>query len=440
MGSSEDRTEVQQTYRLLKALHLVTGLPAYLLTFAGGTRLVYPGDEDYCSYCSGVQSTRLGRERCQRALQKGLQIACGLGEAYIFRCYAGLVEIVAPIASRGETVAGNPGTFDAAAGNLLDLAAPDEPLGIATGGFLMWHLDELALEELVLRARPVGLDRGQVLRLARGLRYLTSPKVQAIADMITAVSLRISPDAAPFDERRQLQRHQQILAAQIHSSKEEEAIRHTYPLEKERELLGRVRVGDKTGAREILNQILGEILLGHAARPEIVKARVLELVVMLSRAAVEGGAKLEKLLGLNYGYVEEVAACESLEQVCLWCVKVLDVFLEEVYKARGGRRLGVLMDAVEYVREHYEADLTLEDVASAVHISPYYLSHLFSEELGITFVEFLTRTRVEAAKKLLADPRLTIQQIARKCGYSDASYFTKVFKKVEGRTPTQYRA
>jgi len=78
-------------------------------------------------------------------------------------------------------------------------------------------------------------------------------------------------------------------------------------------------------------------------------------------------------------------------------------------------------------------------VARKVYISPYYLSHLFREELNITFLEYLTMVRMEEAKKLLKDTSLSIVAIASQVGYEDASYFSKVFKKYVGISPAQYR-
>ncbi|MDN5276704.1 MAG: two-component system, response regulator YesN [Clostridiales bacterium] len=74
-----------------------------------------------------------------------------------------------------------------------------------------------------------------------------------------------------------------------------------------------------------------------------------------------------------------------------------------------------------------------------MYISPYYLSHLFKEELNITFLEYLTMVRMEEAKKLLKDTSLSIVAIASQVGYEDASYFSKVFKKYVGISPAQYR-
>ena len=74
-----------------------------------------------------------------------------------------------------------------------------------------------------------------------------------------------------------------------------------------------------------------------------------------------------------------------------------------------------------------------------MHISPYYLSHLFKEELDITFIEYLTRVRIEEARRLLFQTSMSIQEITQRVGYVDPSYFSRVFKKVTGMTPNRYR-
>jgi two-component system response regulator YesN len=94
---------------------------------------------------------------------------------------------------------------------------------------------------------------------------------------------------------------------------------------------------------------------------------------------------------------------------------------------------------MNYIRDNYKENLTLESVAQQVFISPFYLSHLFREELDITFLEYLTRIRIETAKQLLKDQNTTISSIAAEVGYEDPSYFSKVFKKNTGLSPNQYR-
>ena len=72
-------------------------------------------------------------------------------------------------------------------------------------------------------------------------------------------------------------------------------------------------------------------------------------------------------------------------------------------------------------------------------ISPYYFSKLFKQEVGETFIEYLTRTRIRNARRLLEDPRHSIKEVCMLCGYSDPNYFSRIFKKYEGMTPSEYR-
>ncbi len=217
-----------------------------------------------------------------------------------------------------------------------------------------------------------------------------------------------------------------------------------YPLEKERELLGYVKLGDRTRAKEILNDVLGSIFFCNVdfleqEHVEIMKARILELVVVLSRAAVEGGASLEKLLGYNFKYIQELLEIKPVEEIWAWTVKVLDHFIDAVYESRNTKNFKLITEAMEYIKENYNKELTLDEVAQSVFISPYYLSHLFKDELGKTFVEYLTEVRINEAKKLLKNTKKSITRIAEEVGYYDSSYFSKVFKKQEGMTPQQYR-
>jgi two-component system response regulator YesN len=218
-----------------------------------------------------------------------------------------------------------------------------------------------------------------------------------------------------------------------------------YPYDKERELIGLVRLGDRTGAREILNEILGSILYCHEDYCsdhdfEVMKVRTLELMVVLSRAAVEGGAGLDKLLGLNFTYLQQLGESRRMEELWVWLVQILDRFLDTVYESRNIKNFRLIDDAVKYMKRHFrDHDLSLDRVAAAIHVSPFYLSHLFRDELGTTFIAYLTEIRLDEAKRLLRDTSLTVGQVSEGVGYSDPSYFSRVFKKHEKVTPARFR-
>lgn len=95
--------------------------------------------------------------------------------------------------------------------------------------------------------------------------------------------------------------------------------------------------------------------------------------------------------------------------------------------------------ALHYVDENFDKDVSLKETAAVVHLNSSYLSALFKEELGVTFSEYVTRKRVQEAKKLLLTTDLTIADIAEEVGYHTSKYFIKLFKQLEMRTPTEFR-
>lgn len=99
----------------------------------------------------------------------------------------------------------------------------------------------------------------------------------------------------------------------------------------------------------------------------------------------------------------------------------------------------VISKAKQYIREHFTEELSLGLVAQAVHTSTFYFCKLFRKTTGTTFTEFVSRTRVERAKDLLLNPNLRVSEIAYEVGFQSLTHFNRVFKKVVGESPTEYR-
>lgn len=98
-----------------------------------------------------------------------------------------------------------------------------------------------------------------------------------------------------------------------------------------------------------------------------------------------------------------------------------------------------IMGIVRFLQEHLEEEISLNVLAEKFHLSAQYISQLFKNEIGVNFLAYLTTIRMEQAKKLLISTSLSIAEISEKSGYADYRVFTKVFKKAEGVTPSQYR-
>ncbi len=99
----------------------------------------------------------------------------------------------------------------------------------------------------------------------------------------------------------------------------------------------------------------------------------------------------------------------------------------------------VVNQAREYIREHMAEELSLSTVAEAVGVSAAYLSTLFTQKLGYSFTDYLNRARIECACAYMNDGKLKIYEIAYKVGFRDEKYFSKVFKRVTGQSPTGYK-
>lgn len=104
---------------------------------------------------------------------------------------------------------------------------------------------------------------------------------------------------------------------------------------------------------------------------------------------------------------------------------------------RGRREL--VADARSYLEEHYTEPVGLEELAHRLDVSSFHLSRSFSREFGVSLTDMLTTVRVEKARELLAGTRLSVKEIAAKVGYSGGNYFSKVFRRVSGMSPSEYR-
>src|SRR5699024_2579700 len=92
-----------------------------------------------------------------------------------------------------------------------------------------------------------------------------------------------------------------------------------------------------------------------------------------------------------------------------------------------------------YLSAHYDQDVTLEDVASSVDLSPNYFSNLFKQEFGETFIDYLTKLRLNKARELIRENRYSLKEISFMVGYKDPNYFSRVFKKYDGQSPRQFQ-
>jgi len=212
-----------------------------------------------------------------------------------------------------------------------------------------------------------------------------------------------------------------------------------YSIGKENELLSAISRGDIQAAGAVLNEILGNILFDDNINIDILRLHVIELTVLLSRAALRGGANSDAIFGLNLNYLQEIDKLKSAEEVVMWLHSVTKRFSQHVFDYADSKHADILYRAIAFIKNHYADKITLQNIADSVYLNVSYFSKIFKEETGQTPGNYISMVRIDESKKLLANPSISIIDIPELVGFDSQSYFTQVFKKSVGCTPGQYR-
>ena len=137
--------------------------------------------------------------------------------------------------------------------------------------------------------------------------------------------------------------------------------------------------------------------------------------------------------------IEKYYGSINLTELC-WNIKgEIHNYITRYKDYIGKKDIAPIHKAKNYIKEHYKDEITLEDVASHIHLNPIYFSRLFKEKTGQTFMQYLTEIRMEKAKDYLINTDMSINEIANSVGYQDSKYFSRIFKKECKIIPNLYR-
>jgi len=215
-------------------------------------------------------------------------------------------------------------------------------------------------------------------------------------------------------------------------------IREFY-LYQEPSLLAAIRSGDRREAIRLVNHLLVHIYSVGEERNELLKGLLLELVVMISRAAVEAGASQTEMLGMRFAHLAELAEIDDDEALSGWLRQTLERIFTAMERQQRCEVPVLVSASLDYLRKHMAREITREDLARHVGVSAGHLSQLLKERTGRSFVEMLREVRVQAAGELLVETDQALADVAAACGFCDQSYMTHVFRDLRGMTPKQYR-
>ena len=387
---------------IFEHLSVATGLGVTVMDISGQSRFV----SSVCKQTEPFLQILRDAVNCAETDRTALLYACcyqtrRFGERYIFLTPSGLTYCTSPVIN-------DSGELEA---------------GVAMGPFLMTDYDDYLELDVFGRYQLGDITAGAIKSGIHTVPFLSPKQAQSISELLYYCTASYSG----------IKSVQPLVPIQT------DIFPMTYSIMKESELLAAISVGDTNEASALLNDILGHILFSPGLNMETLRLRVFELTVLLSRAALKGGANIDAIFGLNNSYLREIDDLKSPEDAVLWLHNVTRRFAQHVFDYTDSKHMDTIDKAVAFIKNNYAEKITLQDVADSVYMNMTYFSKVFKDETGLTPGNYITATRIDACKKLLKDPSIKIADIPEMAGFESQSYFTRVFKKAEGCTPAQYR-
>lgn len=409
--------EKRKLDELLETFYNCTDLPVQVLDENGSILSTFGSSYNYCRI---FKKYLPHDDSCTRLHSNASKLAMNLGETYIFSCHSNLNHIVYPLTNNNVLL-----------GSIL------------AGPFLMSSPDSSLLSEL---GKRYDIPTAQLLEMyeeASSIPVLAPSKVTSISRMLYYMCAGLVTDSRSQFTLSSNKLHQQSLineSVQMYKASEH-LTQHTYPYDKEKLLITRLKTGDADGAKELLNDLLGYVFYTEGSNLLAVKTRALELSSLISRAIIETGAPAENVLKINNDFLLGIQNLNHFEDLCYRLQETLDLYAGCIFHFSGNAALGndSVKKAIQYISVNYFQNITLDMVAAYAHLNPAYFSTLFKNTTGHSFKEYLTMVRIEESKRLLKTTSHSIVDICLAVGFEDQSYFSKVFKKYTGLTPKQYR-
>lgn len=195
-----------------------------------------------------------------------------------------------------------------------------------------------------------------------------------------------------------------------------------------------LRQKDIQTAIDLLDQAVNELLLFPQMEIEDVRKKLFRWYVALTKFYPEAMWEFE-----NDELWSSVFVSGELFTIRSFMLRRMEIIQENSERAGAPSEKSVIREAVRYIQSEYNGDVSIAAIAEHVYLTPTYLCILFKKEKGISINDYITQFRIEKAKQLLGDRKLRLYEISQRIGYQDANYFAKVFRKVTGMNPSEYR-
>lgn len=219
----------------------------------------------------------------------------------------------------------------------------------------------------------------------------------------------------------------------------EEKVGVFFPQSEVNTLIDAMKAGD-AGAVEYASHIV-EVVCTNVDY-DLIKAESLlnSIILEINNEILESYKWLDKFVGINEAAVTDFSRTKELYSIKNEFVSAIERILSLLRRLKyNNQENGIVNQVCKFVLENIDEDVSLKTVSDSLFMNKSYVSEIFKQKTGISFIEYLTFIKMERAKKLIGDGRLKSYEVAELLGFKDIEYFSRLFKKNTGVTPTEYR-
>lgn len=216
--------------------------------------------------------------------------------------------------------------------------------------------------------------------------------------------------------------------------------RYIYPSDKERQLIIGIDNADEKKVCEAVDSFLADLKMQKLSMNQL-SASITGLLQILIRRFMDYNIDLHKLYAdrLIDAY-EAIKRFDTIEEINNWLTNIVLGAVQALNDSRKSNLSQVVKKAKEYIVSNFpNPDISVSQIADYLYLNPNYFSNLFKKESGESCMDFLTKTRIEEAKRLISNTNMKTSDIGCMVGYINPQYFCTLFKKVVGKTPAEFR-
>lgn len=406
--------------KILNTFTTTTGLNANIVEPNGKSIFSKNDIKECCKFCRIIFGLDNGLERCQSAYERAGKQSAIFKEPYIFRCPSGLMEFAAPIIVDGEHV----GT-------------------IICGQVLMWEPEDFFWIELREMNKDLNVDYEELFQSVKELPTLSGHQVQAASYLLYLVTDYITNAGwKNYQQAKAVEVSQSLLYEEIKNRKNLEKqfkIKNNDNLQIKENIIIEAFLNINEGNEDLFQKLIATFRFESQYNIPVFRMRCVELIILVTRALEKIGTSIKNFAQFADEALTQLYSAENEEDMILIVNSLIDNFIK-IVRNKNDITMNINVRAmISFIDENYQKSLSLENIAENAELSSSYASRLFKKSMGMSITDYIIQVRLENAKKYLINPHYQIEEIASKVGYDDSSYFTKIFRKYEGITPSQFR-